>query len=101
MEQWFDSHLNLFVSLLKRVFPDSNILALFDISVERDQVNVGLLVVELWVDLLDSFIGKILPFLHRIERNKKVFEVPECACLTQHEFTIAMGKFRRWAARWF
>lgn len=84
MEQWLDSRLDLFVSLLERVFPDSDILALFDVSVERAQIKLGLLIMELGVDLPDSFVGKILPFLHRIESRKKVLEIPERACLTQH-----------------
>ena len=67
MEEWLDSSLNLFVGLLKRVLPNPNILALFDVSIEKDHGKFGLVMMELSVDLLLSFIGKVLPFLYRIE----------------------------------
>ena len=67
MEQWLDSSLNFFVSLLKRVFPNPDILTLFDVSIEKDQDKFGLVMLELSVDLLISFVGEILPFLYRIE----------------------------------
>ena len=67
MEQWLDSSLNLFVGLLKRVFPNPDILALFNVSIEKDEGKFGLVMMELSVDLLISFVSEILPFLYRIE----------------------------------
>ncbi len=98
MEQWVDGCLNLFVSLLKHVFPDSDILALFDVSVEREQVNFGLSIGKLWGSLLDNFVSKALPFLYRIEGSEKILKISECACLIQHELEVAMDNLRRRAA---
>ena len=67
MEQWLNSSLNFFVGLLKRVFPNPNILALFDVSIKKDLGKFGLVMMELSVDVLLSFVGEILPFLYRIE----------------------------------
>ena len=41
MEQWFDSSLNFFVGLLKRVFPNPNILALFNVPIKKIRVSLG------------------------------------------------------------
>ena len=43
MKQWLDGRLNSLISLLKGIFPCSDILALFDESVERAQFISGLL----------------------------------------------------------